>query len=105
MHRDWTFIDDIVQGVVAAAERPLGFEIINLGRGEPVLLADFVRVIEALAGRKANLVPAPMPDTDITATHAKIDKARTLLGYAPKISVQDGVARFWAWYQQAVFKA
>jgi UDP-glucuronate 4-epimerase len=105
MHRDWTFVDDIVQGVVAAAESPLGFEIINLGRGEPVLLADFVRVIQELAGRKANLVPAPMPDTDMTATHAKIDKARSLLGYAPKISVQEGVARFWAWYQQAVLKA
>src|SRR5688572_30506558 len=48
MHRDWTFVADIVQGIVAATDRRLGYEVINIGRGEPVLLADFVRSIEAL---------------------------------------------------------
>ncbi len=105
MHRDWTFVEDIVQGVVAAVDRPLGFEIINLGRGEPVLLADFVHLIEELAGRKAQLVPAPMPDTDIPYTFADISKARQLLGYQPTISVAEGVRRFWQWYQQAVLGA
>jgi UDP-glucuronate 4-epimerase len=102
MHRDWTYVDDIVQGVVAAADRPLGFEIINLGRGQPVLLADFVGMIEKCAGRKANLVPAPMPETDIAYTYADIGKARKLLGYEPKFTVQEGVQRFWKWYEQAV---
>jgi UDP-glucuronate 4-epimerase len=101
MHRDWTFIDDIVQGVVAAVDRPLGFEVINLGRGEPTLLADFIGLIEELASRKAALVPAPMPDTDIAYTHADISKARRLLGYAPTTSVREGVAAFWKWYQSA----
>src|SRR5919202_1217433 len=64
MNRDWTFVDDIVSGIVAALDRPLGYEIINLGRGEPVLLADFVRLIEDLSGRKANLIPTAMPETD-----------------------------------------
>jgi UDP-glucuronate 4-epimerase len=69
MHRDWTYIDDIVKGVLAAVDRPLGYEVITLGHGEPVLLADFVRLIEELAGRKAHLVPAPMPDVDIPYTY------------------------------------
>jgi UDP-glucuronate 4-epimerase len=102
MHRDWTFVGDIVQGVVAAADRPLGFEVMNIGRGEPTLLADFIGLIEELAGRKAALIPAPMPDADIAYTHADISKARRLLGYEPKTSVREGVAAFWQWYQTAV---
>jgi UDP-glucuronate 4-epimerase len=103
--RDWTYVDDIVAGVIAAGDRPLGYEIINLGRGEPVLLADFVKRIEELTGRKANFVPAPLPDTDVPSTHADISKARRLLGYQPRISVPEGVARFWQWYQGRVLKA
>ena len=104
IHRDWTYVDDIVQGVVAAADRPLGYEIINIGRGEPVLLADFVRLIEQRAGRPARLVPAPMPDTDMAYTYADISKARRLLGYDPHISVAEGVTRFWDWYCRAVLR-
>ncbi len=100
MHRDWTYIDDIVKGVVAAADRPLGYQIINLGRGEPVLLARFVQLIEELGGRKAHLVPAPMPETDIPYTYADISRARRLLDYHPVISVEEGVARFLEWYLQ-----
>jgi len=102
MHRDWTYIADIVEGVLAAVDRPLGYEVINLGRGEPVLLADFVRLIEELMGRKANLIPAPMPEADIPCTYADISKARSLLGYNPSISVREGVARFLEWYERAV---
>lgn len=102
MHRDWTYIDDIVKGVVAAVDRPLAYEVINLGRGEPVLLADFVRIIEKLTGCKAHLVPAPMPDADIPYTYADIGKAHRLLDYNPTISVQEGVARFLEWYERAV---
>ncbi|MFO0969277.1 MAG: SDR family NAD(P)-dependent oxidoreductase [Gemmataceae bacterium] len=102
MYRDWTFVGDIVQGVVAAADRPLGYEIINLGRGEPVLVADFVRVLEALAGRKADPAPGALPDTDVVSTHADIGKARAVLGYEPKVSVAQGAARFWEWYQATV---
>jgi UDP-glucuronate 4-epimerase len=102
MHRDWTFVEDIVAGVVAAVDRPLGHEVINLGRGQPVLLAEFVRLIEECAGKKANLVPGPMPDTDVPYTYADVNKASRLLGYEPRVSVAEGVARFWQWYRQAV---
>ena len=102
MHRDWTYIDDIVRGVLAAVDRPLGYEIINLGRGEPVLLADFVYLIEELTGREAHLVPAPMPDSDIPYTYADISKARQLLDYNPTVSVREGVTRFLEWYERTV---
>lgn len=104
MHRDWTFVSDIVQGVVGALDRRLGYEIINLGRGEPVLLADFVRSIEALAGGTAPVTAEPMMRADVSYTYADISKARALLGYEPKVSVQDGVKRFFDWYCEAVGK-
>jgi UDP-glucuronate 4-epimerase len=99
MYRDWTYVSDTVSGVVAAADHRVGFEMINLGRGEPVLLLDFVRRIEELAGRRAKFVSQPKLGSDASATHADIGKARQLLGYAPKVSFNEGVSRFWAWYQ------
>jgi UDP-glucuronate 4-epimerase len=105
MHRDWTYVDDIVEGIVAAADRPLGYEIINLGRGEPTLLADFVQLIEEQAGRSASLIDKPMPPADIEYTYADITKARKLLGYDPKTGVADGVQGFFRWYRHAVLEA
>jgi UDP-glucuronate 4-epimerase len=67
-----------------------------------VLLADFVSLIEGLAGREANLVPAPMLAADVRYTYADISKARRLLDYDPKVSVEEGVNRFWEWYQAEV---
>ena len=100
MYRDWTFVDDTVSGIVAALDRPLGYEIINLGRGEPVLLKDFVEIVEELSGRKANVVPTPRLAADFVRNEADISKARRLLDYNPSVSVTEGVRRFWEWYQQ-----
>ena len=102
MHRDWTYVADIVSGVVAAADRRLGYEVINLGRGEPVLLSDFVKGIENLAERPAELVPAPMMDADVAYTYADASKARALLGYAPSTSVEEGCRKFFEWYVREV---
>jgi UDP-glucuronate 4-epimerase len=102
MYRDWTYVDDIVQGVIAAADRPLGYEIVNLGRGQPTLLADFVRLIEEQVGKRSSLTDRPMPAADIEYTYANVDRARELLGYAPKVTVEQGVREFWLWYQQAI---
>lgn len=98
MWRDWTFVDDITDGVVAALERPLGYEIINIGRGEPTLLKDFVEIIESLAGQKANVVSRPKLAADFIRNQADISKARRLLDYNPQVSVRDGVKTFWDWY-------
>lgn len=105
MYRDWTYVTDIVQGVVAAASRPLGYEVINLGRGQPLLLADFVRLFENLCGQRSNLKPAPMPASDVPSTCADISKAKRLLGYDPHISVEQGVTAFWQWYQRVILNA
>jgi UDP-glucuronate 4-epimerase len=102
MHRDWTYVDDTVSGIVAAIDRPLGYEIINIGRGDTTLLADFVALIEKMTGRRANLLPAPMPAADVRASLADISKARRLLDFDPRISVQEGVARFWHWYRDEI---
>lgn len=98
MWRDWTYVDDITDGVVLALDKPLGYEVLNLGRGEPTLLKEFVGLIETLAGGKGNFIPKPRIAADVMRTYADIGKARRLLGYNPQISVADGVARFWDWY-------
>lgn len=99
MYRDWTYVGDIAQGVVAAIDRRLGYEVINLGRGEPVLLLDFVQIIERQLGNQSEMNSEPMPAADIPYTFADISKARQLLGYEPKVSVEQGIASFLEWYQ------
>lgn len=99
MYRDWTFVDDIVSGVDLALRQPLGYEVINLGRGEPVLMADFVTMLEELIGKPAILETPPAPASEPKQTFANIEKAKRLLGYAPQTSVQEGLEKLWAWYQ------
>ena len=104
MKRDWTYVDDIVRGVVLAIDKPLGYEIINLGRGEPVLMADFVTIIEDLVGKRAILETPDAPPSEPAITFANIDKARELLGYDPQTPVREGLAKLWAWYQAQYVK-
>ncbi len=100
--RDWTYVGDTVAGIVAAAERRLGYEVVNLGRGEPVLVADFVATFERLTGKKVPTVDSPLPKADVERTHADIEKARRLLGYAPSVSVEEGARLFHAWFERSV---
>jgi len=102
MSRDWTFVSDIVSGVVAAALKPSGYEVVNLGRGEPVSLNDFVNLIQKEVGKRAHFEDAPIPTGDIKSTHADVSRARELLGYDPKVSVEEGVQSFVNWYRTAI---
>ena len=102
MHRDWTFVGDVVSGIVAALDKRLGYEVINIGRGEPVLVADYIKSIEQLAGKSVPFKTEPMMKADVDFTFANIDKAKTLLGYAPRISVEEGVRHSYEWYRNAV---
>ena len=104
MHRDWTYVGDIAAGVLAAADRPLGYQVINLGRGEPVRMADFVTLIEGLVGKPAQMTTPPAPASEPPITFADISKARRLLDYAPQTSVDEGMERFWEWYQEEMIK-
>jgi UDP-glucuronate 4-epimerase len=101
MYRDWTYVEDITDGVVAALDRPLGYEIFNIGRGEPVLLAEFVSLLERLAGGKAHTIEKPKLAADVTRTYADVGKARRMLGYQPKVSVEEGVTAFWEWFKNS----
>ena len=89
-----------VRGLAAGRAGPLGCEFITLGRGGPVLRADFVALMEQLSGRKANLVPTPRLAADFVRNEADISKARRLLDYNPQVSVAEGVRRFWEWYRE-----
>jgi len=102
MHRDWTYIADIVSGVVAALDAALPYEIINLGRGEPVLMADFVRLVEEIVGRRARLVTPPAPPSEPPITYADVSRACRLLDYDPQTSVAEGMRRFVDWYRREV---
>jgi len=99
MYRDWTYVADIAAGVVAAADRPLGYQVINLGRGEPVRMADFVELIEELVGKSARMATPPAPPSEPPVTCADITKACDLLEYEPTVPVAEGMRRFWEWYQ------
>ena len=99
IHRDWTYIADTVAGVLAALDTPLGYEIINLGCGAPISLIDFVEIIEAYAGKAINTVSVPTPPSDPPITYCNNEKARELLGFAPTVSIGDGLRRTWEWYR------
>ncbi len=100
MWRDWTYVEDITDGVVLALDKPLGYDILNLGRGEPTLLKDFVEEIENQAGRKGSFKAMPMIAADVIKTYSNTSKAQRILGYNPQVSVQEGVQAFWNWYNQ-----
>src|SRR5687767_11766448 len=102
MWRDWTFVSDIVAGIVAAVDAKLGYEVINLGRGKPVLVSDYIAVFEKIMGKQVPFEEAPRLDSDIERTHANIDKARQLLGYAPQVDVNEGARQFVDWFERAV---
>jgi UDP-glucuronate 4-epimerase len=98
--RDYTYISDIVAGILAAMTYDLpGYDIINLGRSDPVVLMEMIRCLEAALGKKANLVHQPMPPGEMPYTYADTDKAHRALGFAPRVSFEDGIRRFVDWYR------
>ncbi len=100
MKRDWTYIDDIVAGFTAALDKGLDYEVINLGCSQPVENLEFIRILEELLGRKANIVDTPTPLSELMISYADISKARRLLGYDPKVNVREGLTRFVNWMRQ-----
>ncbi len=95
--RDFTFVEDVARGVIAA-QRPLGYEIINLGGDRPVLITDIVKILEDEIGKKTLVEYGPRASADIQATWANIDRARRLLDWQPKVSIEEGLSRTVRWY-------
>lgn len=107
MRRDFTYIDDIVAGVLAALDHPPvradgapPAAIYNLGNHEPVGLLDYIRVIEAACGRSAQLDLKPMQPGDVVETYADIEASTRDLGYRPTTSIEDGIPRFVDWFKR-----
>jgi UDP-glucuronate 4-epimerase len=97
--RDFTYIDDIVQGVLAALERPFPYEVINLGESDTIEVRALIHVIEQAMGKKAVVEYLPAQQGDVPLTYADITKARRLLDYRPTTPVKEGVSRFVQWYR------
>ena len=97
--RDFTYIDDIARGAVAALELK-GFDVINLGSDRPVQLGYVIQRIEGLLGKRADLHYGPADPTDTPATWADISKARCVLGWSPQTTLDDGLASTVEWYRQ-----
>lgn len=100
MKRDFTYIDDIVEGTLAALRKNYDWEIINLGFGNPIDLMDFIRVIEEAVGATAQKVLLPMQKGDVTTTYADIAKAERLLNWKPKTNIRQGMQQFVEWYKR-----
>ncbi len=100
MKRDFTYIDDIVSGVVAALDKNYPYEIFNLGNSQVVELNHYIECIEREVGRTAKRNLLPMQPGDVPETVADISHARERLGFAPKIKVEEGVRNFLAWYRE-----
>jgi nucleoside-diphosphate-sugar epimerase len=96
--RDFTFVDDIARGTIAAL-KPLGYEIVNLGGDSPTVLSDIIDRISQLLGRKAKIDFQPLHRADVTATWADIGKAGKLLDWRPQVSVEEGLRRSVEWYR------
>lgn len=97
--RDYTYVSDTVSGVLASLDRPGGYNVYNLGRSDPVSLRDMVTSIEGALGSRAVLKEHPVQAGDVHTTFADITRAKDRLGYDPKVSFNDGIRRFVAWYQ------
>lgn len=98
--RDYTYIADIVQGVVGAVDHDLGYEILNLGESRCTTLAELVALIEKGLGKTAVLDRQPMQPGDVVITFADIAKARRLIGYNPTTPIEEGVEQFIAWFHE-----
>lgn len=96
--RDYTFIDDILQGLIAAMERVHPFEIINLGESETTSLHDLISMIEKALKVRATLEYHPVQPGDVPITYADISRARTMLDYQPTTPIHEGIQRFVDWF-------
>lgn len=102
MARDFTYIDDIVDGVIGVLDNPPaqgGHEIYNVGDSHPVGLMDMISTLECALGLTADKIMRPMQPGDVTATYADVSKLNALTGYKPKVMLAEGLERFVAWWK------
>jgi len=100
MRRDFTYIDDIINGLTAAMDSCAGYEIYNLGESRPVRLDELIREIEKALGKKAVINRLPMQPGDVNRTYADVAKAKEKLGYNPATEISVGLAEFVKWFRK-----
>lgn len=98
--RDWTYIDDVVDGFVNALKKPLGYEIINIGCGNPLKLSTFIEYIEHLSGKRITKRATESHKTEPSITYCDNSKARELLDFTPKTTVREGLEKTWNWFRE-----
>jgi len=98
--RDYTYIDDVISGILSGLDRIKGFEVINLGNSNTVKLIDLIRLIEITTGEKGQLKFVKNQPGDIFITYADIRKARKMLKYLPKTNIKEGLVKFVKWYKE-----
>jgi UDP-glucuronate 4-epimerase len=97
--RDYTFVTDTLDGIIAATRKEFGFEIFNLGESECVTLARLIEILETTMGKKAMIDRLPMQPGDVPLTYADISKAERMLDYHPRIKIVEGIQRFVDWFR------
>jgi UDP-glucuronate 4-epimerase len=98
--RDYTYIDDLIDGILGVLHHHRGFEIYNLGESQTTTLNELIGLIEKNLGKKAKIEHMTTQPGDVSITYADIEKARTKLGYRPKVSMEEGIKRFVEWYKE-----
>ncbi|MBT5022273.1 NAD-dependent epimerase/dehydratase family protein [Candidatus Woesearchaeota archaeon] len=98
--RDYTFVSDIVQGIISSLDHEFKYEIFNLGNNHTVKLNYFIEIIEGLVGKKAVIDQHPMQPGDVPITYADLTKSKKLLGYNPTTSIEKGLKIFVDWFLQ-----
>lgn len=97
--RDYTYVDDVVSGIILALDKVFAYEIFNLASSYPIKLNDFILLIEKELGKKSKIKEYAMPAGDLSITHANINKAKNMLSYSPKVTINKGVKKLIKWYQ------
>ncbi|HSA89351.1 MAG TPA: NAD-dependent epimerase [Burkholderiales bacterium] len=100
MQRDFTYIDDIVEGTLRVLDRPARYAIYNIGNHQPVGLLDYIAALERAFGKEAKLEMKPMQPGDVKATYADTSALRAAVGFAPSTPLDAGLARFAEWYKR-----
>ncbi len=100
MKRDFTYIDDIVDGVITSLDKRFDYEIFNLGNNTPVELMDFIEILEDCIGMNAEKEMKPMQPGDVKVTYADISKSKEKLDFKPETNLEEGVERFIDWYKK-----
>jgi len=99
--RDYTYIDDLIDGILGIIDYHKGFEIYNLGESQTTSLRELIRLIEEALGKNANIETMAFQPGDVSVTYANITKAKRMLKYHPKVKMKEGIQRFVEWYKRA----